>query len=523
MAGITLPPGLDGAGYDKAIKALTSALGADKVLATDLDRDTYIDPYALGDGLDHVPTAALTPTSVEEVQAIVRIANEHKLPLWPVARGRNLGYGAASPVLAGTAVLDMTRMNQVLHVDERFAYATLEPGVGFFQMNEYLQANKVPLWMSAPANGWGSIIGNALERGIGYTPYGDNTSKLCGLEVVTPTGEVVRTGMGAMEGSKSWAHYQYGFGPAWDQMFAQSNFGIVTKANVWMMPEPQTAIMAQVNLPKMEDIKWAMNVLADLRLRGIIEHNIVFGNYLHDASAYTVRSDWFDGDGPLPDDLAEKVQKKYNVGWWTFHISLFGDEGVVEAKRKIVEAALEPQLGAKLDWKVWKKGEPREPFNVNLGIPFVLPLAVVNWMGGRGGHIGFSPILPPSGELAWEAFLARKKRFEEAGLDYYCSFTIGHRHIANVNMILYDRDNADMVRRAKALFVQMIKDARAEGYGEYRTHIDFMDSVADTYDFNDHALWRLNEQVKDLLDPNGILAPGKNGIWPKRLRKEKGA
>ena len=45
-----------------------------------------------------------------------------------------------------------------------------------------------------------------------------------------------------------------------------------------------------------------------------------------------------------------------------------------------------------------------------------------------------------------------------------------------------------------------------------------MDKVAHTFDFNDHALLRLNEKLKDALDPNGILAPGKSGIWPRRYR-----
>jgi FAD/FMN-containing dehydrogenase len=65
---------------------------------------------------------------------------------------------------------------------------------------------------------------------------------------------------------------------------------------------------------------------------------------------------------------------------------------------------------------------------------------------------------------------------------------------------------------------RVLAKAAELGYGEYRAHIDFMDLCAQAYDFNDHAGLRLAETIKDALDPNGILMPGKQGIWPKGLR-----
>lgn len=63
---------------------------------------------------------------------MVRLANEHKTPLWPVARGKNLSYGTAAPRMAGSVVLDLGRMNRILELDSKLTYCVVEPGVGYF-------------------------------------------------------------------------------------------------------------------------------------------------------------------------------------------------------------------------------------------------------------------------------------------------------------------------------------------------------------------------------------------------------
>ena len=85
------------------------------------------------------------------------------------------------------------------------------------------------------------------------------------------------------------------------------------------------------------------------------------------------------------------------------------------------------------------------------------------------------------------------------------------------------RLEADLTERGNRLFHALVKDAAEQGYGEYRTHLSYMDEVAGTYSFNDHALRRFNETLKDAVDPNGILSPGRGGIWPKAHRSRRGA
>ena len=142
------------------------------------------------------------------------------------------------------------------------------------------------------------------------------------------------------------------------------------------------------------------------------------------------------------------------------------------------------------------------------------------WYGGEeGGHVGFSPVAPLTGRDALAIRDLMRPMMEEAGLDYFAGICpINGRSFAHVTLILFDLKDQAQSEQAYALSRRLVTEAGKRGYGEYRAHIDFMDLASDQYGFNDHAYRRFNERIKDALDPNGILSPGKSGIWPAHMR-----
>ena len=517
---LALPDGVSAASFDRALKAFAGIVGSAHLYATDEDRDTYLDAYAPGDAESYGASGAVAPASLEEIQAVLKVARQFKIPLWPISRGKNLGYGGSAPCTRGTFMLDLVRMNRILEVNEELGYAVLEPGVGFYDLFHHLRANNIKLWMSAPAQTWGSVVGNALERGVGYTPYGDHASKVCGMEIVLPTGEVVRTGMGAMKNSTSWQLFKYGFGPSWDNVFMQSNFGIVTKMGLWMMPEPEATLSMSMNMPNDSDLGPVIDTLRPLKLNGVIQSNPSVGNAIRTLAIRATRDQYYRGDGPMPDAVIQEAAHKLGIGRWNFNIRLFGYAEANAMNAKIIQRAFAAITKQEFEISEWHRGNPLE--RSGAAVPTLGPLSIVNWRGGRGGHLTFSPISPLRGADAVKQYRETRKRYEEFGFDYSGGFTAGERYLNHISMIIYDRNDAAMTDRARELFRTLIRDAAASGYGEYRTHVSFYDEVANTYAFNGNAIARLNERVKDALDPDGILAPGKSGIWPKHMRKTEG-
>jgi 4-cresol dehydrogenase (hydroxylating) flavoprotein subunit len=517
---LVTPPRVSPQAFDSALQAFAGVVGKDWVLSSDADRATYADTYAPGPQEQWPAGAAVAPASVEEVQAVVRLANEHKTPLWPVARGKNLGYGGAAPRMAGSVVLDLGRMNKVLELDTKLAYCVVEPGVGYFDLYEHIQRDQAPLWMSVPGNAWGSVLGNALDHGMGYTSYGQHARNLCGIEAVLANGELLRTGMGAMDGNHSWHLFPLSYGPDWTQMLTQSNLGVVTKAGVWLQPAPETSLQLTWDIPEEEDIGWVIDTVTPLKLAGVIDQNVFIPSWLGKIVLLGQRKDFWDKESAIPEWRVQELLKEHKLGYWQVQVRLYGDEGVNKARAEVIKAAFKRNLDTPPQEVWWRQGDAVNQYDPTMGVPSAVALQMGDWVGGRGAHMGFSPVVPATSEHVLGQLKRSRKIIAEHDVDFYASFTIGGRFATNINMLMFDRDKPAQVETMKKLFNALIENTAKAGYGEYRTHLGWMDAVNGTYNFNNGAQRRLNEAVKDAIDPNGILAPGKQGVWPAAFRDQ---
>lgn len=150
------------------------------------------------------------------------------------------------------------------------------------------------------------------------------------MEVVLPEGNVVRTGMGALPGNDTFGCFPYGFGPHYDGIFTQSNFGIVTKMGVWLMPNPGGYEPFLITVPNKEDLKPMMDILGQLRLNMVIQNAPTIRHVLLDAACIKSKAGWVgaDHDAPLDDAEIKDIAKQMNLGAWGFYASILSRRNV---------------------------------------------------------------------------------------------------------------------------------------------------------------------------------------------------
>lgn len=268
-----------------------------------------------------------------------------------------------------------------------------------------------------------------------------------------------------------------------------------------------------------------MDIIRPLRIGNILE-NVAQVRHVIQTLAVRgePRSTYFQGDGPIPEDIVRDEVKKLPVGdhTWMYYGMSYGAKHIRKYKLDIIDQEFKKIPGAR---RIDPSHLPEDEYfwsrdRIAAGIPDFVELLWTNWVS-NGAHIAFSPVSPIRGVDAMKLFRMGKRRHDEFGIDFLPAFCVGLREMHLIVEIVFDKDDPKMRKAANDCLREMIDDAAKEGYGEYRTHLVLMDQVAGTYNWNDNALMKFHERLKNALDPNGILAPGKSGIWPARYKVRK--
>lgn len=546
-------PGVTDSDFAAAIQKFGNVVGKDWVFTSDEDLDLYRDAYSPLRGMpdERIASAAVAPYTAEEVQAVVRIASEYGIPLYPISTGKNLGYGGSAPVYSGSVVLDLKRMNRIIEVDDVNHHAIVEPGVSYFDLYEYIQAKQLKVWIDCPDPGWGSLIGNALDHGVGYTTgrFRNHFDAHCGMEVVLPNGEMLRTGMGAMPAAATWPQFKMGFGPLADGLFSQSNFGVVTKMGFWLMPQPEAFLQSSIFVQRYEDLHPLVNLLNYIENSGLTNGMPQLGSPLLALGEMQEMIDSF-GTGPqLPAEhlrllagvkvghssALEKYGADNNIPYWALHLTFYGPAKVIsaqwEAVRDLASKAMpnarfkeKPILSVPLTEAqkpgvhLQQVGEPNlEFFSLGARSP-VTP-------NPTSGHMWLSPVIPRTAEAIFEANRVFAEAAEAMKLPIMFGlkpFGLPATMFEHTFLLLIGfgvTEDPEVNRACVDGFKQLVRVGAEHGWGEYRSPAIFQDAVMDTYSYNNGMLRRFHEALKDAVDPKGIISAGRYGIWPKHLRK----
>jgi (+)-pinoresinol hydroxylase len=534
-----LPAGVSARNFNAALEGFRNVVGGDYVFSSDEDvalyRDSYT-PFFDEPDKELVASAAVAPNSTEQVQEIVRIANRYRIPLYPVSTGRNLGYGGSAPSYSGSVVVDLKRMNRILEVNDQAGYCLVEPGVSFFDLYRYFEDNNHPFMVSTPEPGWGSPIGNALDRGVSGV-RGENFSAVCGMEVVLGTGEILRTGMGAVPTSKLWQAYRYGFGPYVDGIFSQSNYGIVTKMGFWLVRKPEVKQTFLVTSPKSDDLAALIDTIQALRDEGLIQTSGA-GMPIRSSTNRSVGNRFRDFPEVLT--LLAKPGGGSSAEWDQIardrNLPAAQVLGVLQGPAKVTEAIIEHarERFAKISGTTFNAVPPfRFPLNpdavpenqkTGVGIPQLWGFNRLTLQGTSHGHYYFSPNIQAQADDVHRANAVLRKVIADSGDESMLlqwGWQGGTGFSPKCYTILMDflvYPDVALNRRRRELFTRLVQAAAENGWAEYRGSPAFHDTIMNAYSFNNHALRRFNETIKDAVDPNGILSPGRGGIWPKHLR-----
>ena len=255
------------------VQQLTSIVGSDNVLLSEEQRTEYGSDKT--EDYFFLPDCVVKPGTPQEISAILKICNEHKIPVTPRGAGTGLA-GAALPVKKGL-VLSMERFNKILNVDELNLQATVEPGV-ITEVFQNTVKTKGLFYPPDPASRGSCFLGGNLAQNSGgpkAVKYGVTRDYVLNMEVVLPTGEIIWTGANVLKNSTGYNLTQLMCG-------SEGTLGIITKIVFKLRGLPTKTVLMMIPFNTNET---ACEAIAAIFTSGIQPSGMEF--FEHEAAAKT--------------------------------------------------------------------------------------------------------------------------------------------------------------------------------------------------------------------------------------------
>jgi len=223
------------------IEKLINIVGGEEYVSTDIEVRANYSRDMTEQVAPKLTDVIILPDNVEQVQQIVLLANKEKIPIIPYAAGANVG-GLTLPTDRGGITMDFKRMRRVIKIDRDNKYIVVEPGYTFGDLKRLFDTELTEFRYSFPFSPPYTSVGcNALLHGLGSLSvlYGSADNFINGLEVVLPTGEITQVGNHAINRGRFW----YGRAPLPDLaglfIGMQGTTGIVTKMSLQLIDRPK--------------------------------------------------------------------------------------------------------------------------------------------------------------------------------------------------------------------------------------------------------------------------------------------
>ncbi|MCB1650933.1 MAG: FAD-binding oxidoreductase [Alphaproteobacteria bacterium] len=477
--------------------------------------------------------AALCPVSQDEIEGIVKIANQYKVPLYPISGGKNWGYGGANPFVDNCVIVDLRQMDKILSFDEELGIITIQPGVTQGQIAQFLKERNAPYMISTIVAGVNcSYLGNALERGFGMIPPRERFLSLTALKAVLGNGSFYQSLIADAGGHEIDKVYKWGVGPYIDGLFSQGSFGIVTEASFALARIPEQ-ITRFYFAPKpgvaMEDL---IDHLREAKQRlGNVMNSFEFGNRTKSTYQKSVN-----------DEDAES---------WMVYGALHTTKRVTRAAIKDMKRILAPvftdfvflnhdhlerirafpylynrsknwkyvtrNIEKMIYYKDLYRGMPDQGHleyafsgrsNSNMDISSDLEKQIK-----KAGYISFRPLMPLKGKdfvryTALVRKISRKYRF-----DLKMNISIpSENHIVATTDIIFDPETQTEI--AQDIHWELFIRSKAMGYIPHRMHIDLKDEYVSP---DESAYCHTMTALKAALDPNDIISRGRIPLSQKHV------